>query len=160
MQAPTDLAILTKIASMLRSGKIGGTTFKKVVGVGHSASASTFSISSVADSESAGYGSVQLQALTSKQPDYLDAVVLTGFTTNKSAHPSSSTLPKSSLTLTSRSTAMAAFTTGSAFSIATQVFPNRFPNGSLPNTYLVSGLPQTNQLGFFYFVRPFFPLRP
>ena len=35
VQSPTDLAILTKFARMLRDGDIGGQKFSKIVGVGH-----------------------------------------------------------------------------------------------------------------------------
>lgn len=46
VQAATDVAILTEIISMLQNGKIGGKSFNKIAGVGHS------------------YGSVQLNAIT------------------------------------------------------------------------------------------------
>lgn len=64
MQSPIDLAIAAKFASMLRNGEIGGTSFTKVVGVGHS------------------YGSAQLQALTATVPNALDGVLLQGFSAN------------------------------------------------------------------------------
>ena len=64
VQSPTDLAILTKIAQMLRNGAIGGQPFSKIVGVGHS------------------YGSVQVQALTASSPTALDAALLQGFSMN------------------------------------------------------------------------------
>jgi len=63
-QAPTDLAIATKFAQMLRNGDIGNTRFKKIVGIGHS------------------YGSVQIQALSTTSPDLLDAILLQGFSLN------------------------------------------------------------------------------
>ena len=64
VQSPTDLAIATQFATMLRDGQIGGTKFSKVVGVGHS------------------YGSVQMQALTASAPQLLDGVLLQGFSMN------------------------------------------------------------------------------
>ena len=64
VQSPTDLAILTKFAQMLRDGDIGGQKFSKIVGVGHS------------------YGSAQLQGLTVTAPNAVDAVLLQGFSHN------------------------------------------------------------------------------
>lgn len=46
VQAATDVAILSEIVSMLQNGKIGGKSYNKIAGIGHS------------------YGSVQLQAIT------------------------------------------------------------------------------------------------
>ncbi|KZO93143.1 hypothetical protein CALVIDRAFT_269353 [Calocera viscosa TUFC12733] len=62
VQAPTDLAILEQIASMLRSSGV-----HKIVGVGHS------------------YGSEQLAALSGKNTSAVDALVLTGFSANMSS---------------------------------------------------------------------------
>ena len=64
VQSPTDLAVLTKFAEMLRNGDIGGRSFSKILGVGHS------------------YGSVQLQALTASAPSAIEAVILQGFSNN------------------------------------------------------------------------------
>lgn len=64
VQSPTDLAIATKFATMLRAGEIGGTNFTKVVGIGHS------------------YGSVQMQALSATAPQLLDGIILQGFSVN------------------------------------------------------------------------------
>ncbi|EPQ54837.1 hypothetical protein GLOTRDRAFT_43185 [Gloeophyllum trabeum ATCC 11539] len=64
VQAPTDLAIATKLLEMLKGGGIGGQQFSKVVGVGHS------------------YGSVQVQALSATVPHMLDGVLLQGFSMN------------------------------------------------------------------------------
>ncbi|TFK48793.1 alpha beta-hydrolase [Heliocybe sulcata] len=64
VQAPTDIAIATKLLEMLKNGNIGGQKFDKIVGVGHS------------------YGSVQVQALSATVPRMLDAVLLQGFSTN------------------------------------------------------------------------------
>ena len=61
VQAPTELAIATKFAQMLRNGDIGGMKFNKTVGIGHS------------------YGAIQTLALSATQPDLLDAVLLQGF---------------------------------------------------------------------------------
>ena len=71
VQAPTDLAIATKFATMLRNGEIGGTKFSKIVGVGHS------------------YGSVQTQALSATSPQLLNGVLLQGFSVNTYALSSS-----------------------------------------------------------------------
>ncbi|KIP01152.1 hypothetical protein PHLGIDRAFT_131352 [Phlebiopsis gigantea 11061_1 CR5-6] len=64
VQSPTDLAIATQFAAMLRSAQIGGTNFTKVIGIGHS------------------YGSVQMQALTATAPQLLDGVILQGYSVN------------------------------------------------------------------------------
>ncbi|GJE91974.1 alpha/beta hydrolase [Phanerochaete sordida] len=64
VQSPTDLAIATKFAQMLRNGDIGNMKFNKIVGIGHS------------------YGSVQTQALSAASPDLLNAVLLQGFSMN------------------------------------------------------------------------------
>ncbi|EPQ54849.1 alpha/beta-hydrolase [Gloeophyllum trabeum ATCC 11539] len=64
VQAPTDLAIATKLLSMLKDGQIGGQKFSKVVGVGHS------------------YGSEQVQALSATVPHLLDGILLQGFSMN------------------------------------------------------------------------------
>jgi len=69
VQAATDVAILTEVISMLKAGKIGGKTFNKIAGIGHS------------------YGSVQVQTITQTVPDALDTVILTGFSTNTSFVP-------------------------------------------------------------------------
>ncbi|KAF7980121.1 hypothetical protein HWV62_39543 [Athelia sp. TMB] len=69
VQSPLELAIAQQFASMLRAGKIGNTTFTKIVGVGHS------------------YGSVQIQALSATVPAALDGIILQGFTTNTTALP-------------------------------------------------------------------------
>jgi len=113
VQGPTDLAILTEITSMLRAGKIGGTSFETIVGVGHS------------------YGSVQLNALTAASPSAVNHVILTGFSANTSAVP--------------------LYLTSTAYSTATNVFPDRFSSKDLTNAYLVTLAPQTNQLNFFYY---------
>lgn len=66
VQAATDLAIAERMASMLRNGAIDGTSYSKIVGIGHS------------------YGAVQMQALTATSPSALDAVILQGFSANTS----------------------------------------------------------------------------
>ncbi|KAF7983051.1 hypothetical protein HWV62_24720 [Athelia sp. TMB] len=77
------------------------------------------------------YGSLQMQALSATLPAALDGIVLQGFSVNATADP--------------------LLLTGGAYSIATQVFPARFSPAELTNGYLVTGLPQTNQLGFFHY---------
>ncbi|KAF7980105.1 hypothetical protein HWV62_39511 [Athelia sp. TMB] len=77
------------------------------------------------------YGSLQMQALSATLPAALDGIVLQGFSVNATAQP--------------------LLLTGGAYSIATQVFPARFAPAELTNGYLVTGLPQTNQLGFFHY---------
>ncbi|KZT59596.1 alpha/beta-hydrolase [Calocera cornea HHB12733] len=69
VQSPTDLQILISFISLLHEGKIGGKTYKKIIGVGHS------------------YGSIQLAAASAVVPAQLSALVLTGFSANASYIP-------------------------------------------------------------------------
>ncbi len=67
VQTATELAILVAMNGKLRnSTEIGGQTWSKVVGIGHS------------------YGSVLTQAVTASYPDFYDAVILQGFSANSS----------------------------------------------------------------------------
>ncbi|KZT61935.1 alpha/beta-hydrolase [Calocera cornea HHB12733] len=109
VQAPTDLAILEEITSMLRSSGV-----HKIVGVGHS------------------YGSEQLAALSGKNTSAVDALVLTGFSANSSS--------------------TGVFLAGGLYTRAADVMPSSF--GSLPGSYVMTGLPQGNQFQFFYY--PYF----
>ncbi|KAF2757450.1 alpha/beta-hydrolase [Pseudovirgaria hyperparasitica] len=108
-QAPLELAIAAQLVQKLRAGAIGTTQFSKVVAVGHS------------------FGSIISQALSATAPHLLDAVVLTGFSTNTSG--------------------LAAFTLGLDLSIASGVAPYRF--AQLSNGYIAAGTPAAFQTGFF-----------
>ncbi|KZP10712.1 alpha beta-hydrolase [Athelia psychrophila] len=77
------------------------------------------------------YGSIQVQALSATLPSALDGIILQGFSVN--------------------STALPVFSAGGVYSIATEVFPDRFSKSELTNGYLVSLAPQTNQFNFYYF---------
>jgi pimeloyl-ACP methyl ester carboxylesterase len=108
---------------MLRNGDIGGQKFSKVVGVGYS------------------YGSVQTQALTATLPTALDAVILQGFSGTFILMLRSISSPTNSCTLSvvnGPRTANPLFIVGAAYSIATEVFPDRFSPGELTNGYLVT----------------------
>ncbi|EMD39654.1 hypothetical protein CERSUDRAFT_92149 [Gelatoporia subvermispora B] len=77
------------------------------------------------------YGSVQVQALTATSPSLLDAALLQGFSNN--------------------ATGQGYFLAGGAYSTATEVFPQRYSSGELPNAYLVTLANQTQQLNFWYY---------
>ncbi|KZP02488.1 alpha/beta-hydrolase [Athelia psychrophila] len=77
------------------------------------------------------YGSIQMQALSATLPSALDGIILQGFSANLTAGP--------------------LFWTSGAFSIATEVFPDRFSKSELTNGYLVTLAPQTNQFNYFYY---------
>lgn len=111
VRAQTEVAILETILTRLRnSTEVGGKQHNKVVGVGHS------------------YGSVQTQAVSKDRPELLDAVVLTGFTTN--------------------TTNMMGYLKAASYSIAKNVFPQRL--GDKPSTWLVTGSNASDIMGFFY----------
>jgi len=82
------------------------------------------------------YGSVQTQTITQRVPDAFDTVILTGFSTYTDYVP--------------------LYLTSTAYSPATSVAPERFPEGTFPydNSYLITATPYTNQLNFAYF--PYF----
>lgn len=61
VQATTDVEILHELVNLARSGILGSTAFKYVIGVGHS------------------YGSIVQLAQNAKYPNDTDAAVLTGF---------------------------------------------------------------------------------
>lgn len=103
---------------MLRNGDIGGQKFSKIVGVGHS------------------YGSVQMQALSATLPNVLDGVILQGFSSTFSSFPCYSVYR--SFQITVNGTANPLLLTGGAYSIATEVFPDRFSTDELTNGYLVT----------------------
>jgi pimeloyl-ACP methyl ester carboxylesterase len=111
VQAPIQVEIAHTLITLLRQGKIAGQKFKDIVGVGHS------------------FGSIQSVGVLAKYPRDLDAVVLTGFSTNTSA-----------LALT-----FADFNSA----IAAQNQPSRFAD--LPNGYLVVDNAISNQFAFFYY---------
>ena len=69
-------------------------------------------------------------------PDAFDTVILTGFSTYTDYVP--------------------LYLTSTAYSPATSVAPERFPEGTFPydNSYLITATPYTNQLNFAYF--PYF----
>lgn len=118
VQSFTDLAIAQKLALMLRNGDIGGQKFTKIVGVGHS------------------YGSVQTQALSATLPNVLDAVILQGFTsTSRALVVFVQTI---TLAISVNATALPFVIAGAAFSIATEVFPERFSKTELTNGYLAT----------------------
>jgi pimeloyl-ACP methyl ester carboxylesterase len=111
VQVPLQVEIAHSLISGVRDGKAGGQKFKKVVGVGHS------------------FGSIQSVRVLARYPKDFDAVVLTGFSTNTSALP----------------TTFADFDNA----IASQNQPTRF--GILPNGYLVVDSAISNQFAFFYY---------
>ncbi|KAL2289261.1 hypothetical protein FJTKL_02278 [Diaporthe vaccinii] len=64
VQAASQVAVTHGLVELLRAGKLGGFDFDKVVGVGHSA------------------GSTLTQAITTRYPEGLDAVILSGTSTS------------------------------------------------------------------------------
>jgi len=64
VQAPIQVEIIHQLVSFLRGGKLAGTTFKNIVGVGHS------------------FGSIQSVGVAAKYPKDFDGLVLTGFSTD------------------------------------------------------------------------------
>lgn len=64
VQAASQVAVTHELVGLLRAGKLGGFGFDKVVGVGHSA------------------GSTLTQAITTRYPKDLDAVILSGTSTS------------------------------------------------------------------------------
>ncbi|SNX84211.1 uncharacterized protein MEPE_02919 [Melanopsichium pennsylvanicum] len=74
------------------------------------------------------YGSIQTQAISKQSPELLDGVVLTGFTTN--------------------STNMPGYLQAASYSIAKEIFPERF--SEKPSTWLVTGSNASDIMGFFY----------
>ncbi|SPO20510.1 uncharacterized protein UTRI_00907_B [Ustilago trichophora] len=111
VRAQTEVAILKGVLEKLRNGTdVGGKKHEKIVGVGHS------------------YGSVQTQAVTKERPELLDAVVLTGYTTNTTNLPG--------------------YLEAASYSIARNIFPDRL--GDKPPTWLVTGSNASDIMGFFY----------
>lgn len=108
VQAPLEVEIAHSLIQSLRGGAFGKTAYTDIVGVGHS------------------FGSMQLQAITADYPQDLDAVVLTGFTTNLAAMPST--------------------LVGFNPAIANTNQPPRFAD--LPNGYWITDSPISNQLTF------------
>jgi len=111
VQAPIQVEIIHTLINFLREGKLAGQAFKDVVGVGHS------------------FGSIQSVGVLAKYPKDFDAVVLTGFSTDTLALP----------------TTFADFNSA----IANQNQPARF--GHLQNGYLVVDNSIGNQVAFFYY---------
>ncbi|CBQ68236.1 conserved hypothetical protein [Sporisorium reilianum SRZ2] len=111
LRAETEVAILQGVLAKLRNTtEVGGKRHGKIVGVGHS------------------YGSVQTQAVSRMSPALLDAVVLTGYTTNGTNLPG--------------------YLHAASYSIANRVFPARFARK--PPQWLVPGSNASDILGFFY----------
>jgi hypothetical protein len=108
VQAPLQLEIAHSLVQSLRHGAFSHQSFSHVIGVGHS------------------LGSIQSVAVTAKYPNDLDAVILTGFSTNTASMP---------LTFVGFNPA-----------IASENQPLRF--GDLPTGYLVSDTAISNQLIF------------
>ena len=69
VQAPAQVEILHGLAQLLRTGKLGGKAFKKIVGGGHS------------------LGSIFTTGVTAKYPKDFDAAILTGFSANGTSVP-------------------------------------------------------------------------
>ncbi|KAI7538658.1 alpha/beta-hydrolase [Hortaea werneckii] len=67
VQAPLEIEIAHKFATMLKEGCLANQAFDKVIGVGHS------------------FGSIITEAITAQYPSTLDAAILTGFSTNTTA---------------------------------------------------------------------------
>lgn len=65
VQGPTEIAVAHTLITLLRSGELAGTSFKNIIGVGHS------------------YGSAISTSIAVSYPSDFDAVVLTGFATSK-----------------------------------------------------------------------------
>lgn len=111
VRAQTEVAILEGVLEKLRNGtEVGGKKHDKIVGIGHS------------------YGSVQTQAVSKDRPELLDAVVLTGYTTNTTNLPG--------------------YLEAASYSIARNIFPDRL--GEKPPTWLVTGSNANDIMGFFY----------
>ncbi|CDS00528.1 uncharacterized protein SPSC_02077 [Sporisorium scitamineum] len=111
VRAQTEVAILQGVLGKLRNTtEVGGKKHGKIVGIGHS------------------YGSVQTQAASQQTPSLLDAIVLTGFTTN--------------------STNLPGYLHAASYSIDNRVFPSRLANK--PPTWLVTGSNASDITGFFY----------
>jgi pimeloyl-ACP methyl ester carboxylesterase len=69
VQATAQVAVIHELVRLLRSAKLGGYRFDKVVGVGHSA------------------GSTLTQGITTQYPKDFDAVILSGTSTSASSVP-------------------------------------------------------------------------
>ncbi|KAI1118444.1 Alpha/Beta hydrolase protein [Nemania sp. NC0429] len=69
VQATAQVAVTHELVGRLRNGKLGGHSFEKVAGVGHSA------------------GSTLTQGITTQYPKDFDAVILTGTTANAASVP-------------------------------------------------------------------------
>lgn len=113
-QTATEVAIANAVAEALRNGTlVPGNSVQpaeQVVAIGHS------------------YGSAQSHGLATMHPDAVDAVVLTGFSTNGQGVP--------------------LFLSASTYSPASEVNATRFGNYS--NEYLLSGTVQGDRQLFFY----------
>ncbi|KAF7980133.1 hypothetical protein HWV62_39567 [Athelia sp. TMB] len=77
------------------------------------------------------YGAVQIQGLSAAVPAALDGIILQGFTINATALP-----------LTAA---------GGAYTIATEVFPERFSTGELTDSYVATLGPLTNKFAFYHY---------
>lgn len=111
VRAQTEVAIYQEVLRQLRnSTQVGGKRHSKIVGIGHS------------------YGSIQTQAVSMETPELLDAVVLTGYTTNSSNLPG--------------------YLHAASYSIANKVLPDHL--GSKPDIWLATGSNASDILAFFY----------
>lgn len=108
IQLPTEVEVADRLIDHLRNGETGF-KFGKVIGIGHS------------------LGSIQLASLVARKGNALDALVLTGFSTDYTSLPIST----------------AAF----GFTIAADFNKTRF--GSLGTEYVVSEGSQNDQMNFF-----------
>jgi hypothetical protein len=129
VQAPTDVAIATKIAQSLKDGSLSGIpAFSKLVVVGYS------------------YGSVQTNALTAV-PGLVDHAVLTAFAANAAGIPLYLTRCEplnAAVALQFKSDCSAAYTPTSAI----KGFTKRL--GKLSFGYLATAVKQTTQMPFLF----------
>lgn len=86
---------------------------------------------------------MQLNSITQNVPSALDTVILTGFSANTSFVSFLSRLQ----TKTEAMAQVPIYLTSTAYETASMVQPDRFPE-SLPNGYLITATPYTNQLNF------------
>ncbi|PWN53405.1 alpha/beta-hydrolase [Violaceomyces palustris] len=109
-QAATEVAIYTEILKKAKqTTKFGGKKHERITGIGHS------------------YGSIQTQSVSSRNPELLDGVILTGYTTDTSN--------------------LVGYLQTTAYSIAKDTLPHL---ASKPSTWLATGSEASDIINFFY----------
>lgn len=111
VQGPTEVGILTTVARMVKNtNKIGGRKWSKTVLIGHS------------------YGSVQSNAVSKANPELIDGLILTGYSSYSQGLPF--------------------YLLSTIYTQAKTVFPQRL--GNSPDSYLVTGTLYSGQENFAY----------